>query len=372
MSGNGLPETTAARVLLRFDPPDRPGCPGIAVQEDLSACVRIGDVLFLACDETTGIERLRLTADGWADHHHYDLAGFLDLPGDPDDERQGKADADRRCQPRDEIDIEGLDIDDGWLWIVGSHALKRPAPGKATGAKGLARMAEVRTDGNRQFLGRLPLADLGDGLEPVAADGARRLAHVKFGRTAQLKKWLVGDPHLGRFLDIPGKENGLDIEGIAVRGGRVWLGLRGPVLRGYAVVLEFEMQTTPYGHLKPARIDGRRRYRKHLLATGGAGIRDLALDGEDLLILTGTPLAGDGATAILRWRDATACRESGVHARDDLALALALPYRDAGDSPEGLCQWDDETWLIVHDSPHPERISGEAATYLADRWHLTG
>ena len=32
-----------------------------------------------------------------------------------------------------------------------------------------------------------------------------------------------------------GQENGLDIEGIAVEGDRVWLGLRGPVLGGHAV-----------------------------------------------------------------------------------------------------------------------------------------
>ena len=326
------------------------------MQEDLSACVRLGDVLFLACDETAGIERLRLTPSGWGDHHHYDLAGFVDLP----------------AGPANEIDIEGLEIADGWLWVLGSHALKRRGPGKATGAEALARMAEVEDDGNRQFLGRLPLADLGDGPEPVAQDGARRQAHVKFDRVARLKHWLAGDPHLGRFLDIPAKENGLDIEGIAVRGDRVWLGLRGPVLRGHAVVLELVFALDAAGNLKPARIDGRRRYRKHLIDTGGAGIRDLALDGDDLLLLTGPTLAGDGATRVLRWRNAVGCTESSLHRGDRVAVALDLPYAGTGDNPEGLCQWENETWLVVHDSPHPDRISGQAASYLADLWRLGG
>ena len=344
-----------ARVTFQFLPPDRPGTPGVAVQEDLSACVRLGDVLFLACDETAGIERLRLTPSGWGDHHHYDLAGFVDLP----------------AGPANEIDIEGLEIADGWLWVLGSHALKRRGPGKATGAEALARMAEVQDDGNRQFLGRLPLADLGDGPEPVAQDGARRQAHVRFSPVAKLKRWLAGDPHLGRFLDIPAKENGLDIEGIAVRGDRIWLGLRGPVLRGHAVVLELEIALDAAGNLKPARIDGRRRYRKHLIDTGGAGIRDLALDGDDLLLLTGPTLAGDGATRVLRWRNAVGCTESALHRGDRVTLALDLPYAGTGDNPEGLCRWEADEWLVVHDSPHPDRISGQPASYLADLWRLT-
>ena len=246
MSDSDLPETSATRVHLRFLPPDRPGHPGEAVEEDLSACARTGDVLFLACDETAGIERLRLTDDGWGDHQHFDLAGFVDLPDGPDNE----------------IDIEGLDVDGDWLWIVGSHSLKRGKPDGASGAAGLERMAEIRRDGNRQFLGRLPLVDHGEGPEPVASDGERRVAHVKFGKSARLKAWLAGDPHLGRFLDIPGKENGLDIEGIAVRGNRIWLGLRGPVLRGYAMVLEMDMKETGSGHLKPMRIDVKARTRR--------------------------------------------------------------------------------------------------------------
>ena len=39
-------------------------------------------------------------------------------------------------------------------------------------------------------------------------------------------------------MPLPGKDNGLDVEGIAVAGPRVYLGLRGPVLRGWATIVE--------------------------------------------------------------------------------------------------------------------------------------
>jgi hypothetical protein len=41
-----------------------------------------------------------------------------------------------------------------------------------------------------------------------------------------------------------------------VRGNRVWLGLRGPVLRGHAVVLDLELLPKARDRLKARRIDG--------------------------------------------------------------------------------------------------------------------
>lgn len=355
MPETDLPRPSATRVTLRFRPPDHPLSPDAVVRDDLSACARSGDTLFLACDETSGVERLRKVGRGWGQHRHFDVADFIDLP-----EGSGG-----------EVDIEGLAIDDGWLWITGSQSLKRGKPDGRDGAKGLERLARIKRDGNRQFLGRLPLVATPEGLEPVARDGKRRAAHVAFQPGGKLRRWLRDDAHLAPFLGIPSKDNGLDVEGIAARGARVWLGLRGPVLRGHAVILEFVFREAK-GILKPRRIDGRARYRKHLLDTGGHGVRDLAFDGDDLLVLTGTPLAGDGAAAILRWTGAVGSAASAVHLAPDVAPALALPYAAADDNPEGLTAWEDGAWLIVHDSPHPARLSTETEDYRADLWHLTG
>jgi hypothetical protein len=40
------------------------------------------------------------------------------------------------------------------------------------------------------------------------------------------------------FLPLPGKDNGFDVEGLAVFGARLFVGLWGPVLCGWAVILE--------------------------------------------------------------------------------------------------------------------------------------
>ena len=269
------------------------------LHKDVSAAARVGDALFTCCDETAGIDRLTPDGDAWGNHVHISLGEFLDLP----------------AGPGGEMDIEGLMADDGWLWVVGSHSSKR---GKAKGNPGeaLRRLARIKRDPNRMFLGRIPLAQR-DGLPmPVAEDGERRAQTLRlYEDRSELREWLEGDEHIGPFLNLPCKENGLDIEGIAARGMRVWLSLRGPVLREMAVVLEFDFAVTSSGYLEARQIDGNRRYRKHLIATRGLGIRDLEIDGDDLILLTGPvrasamPKAIGGSARSL----GTCCSDSTSH-----------------------------------------------------------
>ena len=95
-----------------------------------------------------------------------------------------------------------------------------------------ARLARTSSEKSRRLLARLPLQDGPDGPRPAPGAGAR-LPSGKRG----LWGALADDEHLGPFLGIPGKDNGFDVEGVAVLGERVVLGLRGPVLRGWAVLL---------------------------------------------------------------------------------------------------------------------------------------
>ena len=152
---------------------------------------------------------------------------------------------------------------------------------------------------NRQILVRLPVADV-DGLptpvRAVTVDGVRHRAAVLGGRD-NLRDLLRRDEHLGPFLPIPGKDNGLDIEGIAVRGERVYLGLRGPVLRGWAFVLELR----PYvdddepDRLRLRPFEDGQPYRKHVLDLDGLGVRDLCPAGDDLLVLAGPASCSPGS-----------------------------------------------------------------------------
>lgn len=323
------------------------------VAEDLSAVARAGDTLFLSCDETAGVERLRPDGKGgWAGHDHVSLGDMFDLP----------------AGPSGEMDIEGLAAADGWLWVVGSHALKRNRP---DGPDGLADLARIERDPNRSFLGRLPLAPAPDGgLIPVSRHGDRRAACAKLTKThGKLHRWLADDPHIGPFLDVPSKDNGLDIEGIAARGDRIWLGLRGPVLRGHAVVLELEIRQTGKHRLKARKIDGKRRYRKHLLPGFGLGVRDLALAGDDLMVLLGPTMSSDGPAHILRWRGAVAATGSGVIPESAVEVVADLPHRGPVDHPEGIEPWPEggtDTWLVVHDAPAEERLDRQGLAILAD------
>src|SRR5512141_1438607 len=68
-------------------------------------------------------------------------------------------------------------------------------------------------------------------------------AVITAGRLDELATAISKDEHFAPFAEIPGKDNGLDIEGLAVTGNRVLLGLRGPVLRGWACVLELDVES---------------------------------------------------------------------------------------------------------------------------------
>ncbi|WP_210335548.1 DUF3616 domain-containing protein [Microvirga sp.] len=333
------------------------------LQKDLSAVARVGDCLFLACDETASVERLRRLEDGrFGDHHHFALDTLVDLPAGADGE----------------MDIEGLCASDGFLWIVGSHSLKRSKPKRDENDRdeALQRMEEIEREPNRYFLGRIPLVEEALGLfVPIRSDDERHAAWIKYSKKhSSLVKWLGDDPQLGCFLGVPSKENGFDVEGLAVRGNRVWLGLRGPVLRGHAVILDLEMKSkgSNPNRLKACRVDGGHRHRKHLLDTRGLGIRDMRFDGDDLLLLVGPTMSLEGPAFVLRWRDAVHDNASGVISPNRIETVTELPYRLNVDHPEGLELWPDagpKALLIIYDAPAPDRADPDTFTVRADVIH---
>jgi hypothetical protein len=328
------------------------------LHKDLSAVTRVGGSLFVACDETASVERLQRMSNGaFGEHRHFALDKFVDLPAGADGE----------------MDIEGLCAGDGFLWVVGSHSLKRSKPKREEddADDALRRMEQVVREPNRYFLGRIPLVEEAPGLfVPMRSDGERKAAWVKFGRRrSALTRWVEDDPHLGPFLTIPAKENGFDVEGLAARGNRVWLGLRGPVLRGHAVVFDLEIIEKAPSRLGARRIDGERRYRKHLLDTRGLGIRDMRLDGDDLLLLVGPTMSLEGPAFVLRWRDATRDDASGVIDPGRIETVSELPYQLHVDHPEGIDFWPEAgpgALLVIYDAPAPERTDPDTFTVRAD------
>ena len=57
--------------------------------------------------------------------------------------------------------MEGLDYEDGYLWLVGSHSLKRKKPDdkEESVKENFERLANVSSDGNRFLLARIPATE---------------------------------------------------------------------------------------------------------------------------------------------------------------------------------------------------------------------
>lgn len=308
---------------------------------DLSGAAVHGDALFVAPDEGTALLRLTRTAAGWGEPVPLPLEASLDLPG----------------KPGGETDAEGLDLVDGCLWVVGSHSAKRRRVVPGTPATDVGtRLGRVSTEKSRRLLARVPLVDAPDGNGSLLAGrdddvpGPGLPTRLPGGRRG-LHGALAADEHLGPFLGIPGKDNGFDVEGIAVRpDGVVLLGLRGPVLRGWAVVLGVS--------LKAARaelvLEG---VTKHFLDLDGLGVRDLARHGDDLLVLAGPTMALDGPARVYRVPGAVSSTLPPSVARSVMELVAELPVGAGVDKPEGLAVLP-EGLLVLHDSPAPQRWTG--------------
>lgn len=328
-------------------------------RHDISAVVVGEGVLWVASDEGGRVERLTRQSDGrWGAATAFALSDLLVMPGAPDDE----------------VDVEGLDVADGWLWVVGSHSAKRRKADAGKGAaKQIERLTRIETGGNRNLLARIPLEpdENGGAPRPVAVrrDGARAARLDASAHGGTLLDVLRVDPHLGPFVGLPGKENGLDIEGMAVMRGRVRLGLRGPVLRGWAVVLGVAPVAADGDPtrlvLPPIGPDGR-PYEKHFLDLRGLGTRELCADGDDLLILAGPTMTLDGDALVVRWPRAAKARGDSMVAREKLEVVAELPYGSAGaegvEHPEGMTLMEADgarRLLVAYDSPRASRLVGK-------------
>jgi hypothetical protein len=326
------------------------------LRDGLSAVRQVGGTLWVANDESSTVERLTL-AGARADRHvQFPLADLLDLP------------AGGRGPDAPEIDIEGLDAAAGYLWVVGSHSFKRCKPDPADDdAKAIKRLARTDKEANRFLLARIPLVD-DQRLPALAGKAPGRRAQRLRGGTAgnQLTRLLRKDKHLAAFIGLPGKENGFDVEGLAVAQERLFLGLRGPVLRGWAVVLELRWADDgDLLSLAPLQGHRRKRVRKHFLQLRGLGIRDLCLDGDDLLVLAGPTMGLDGPVRVLRWRGAARCEAACVLDPDELELVLELPFGEGCDHAEGITLLREApgaapALLVVYDSPSSSRQVGHS------------
>jgi Protein of unknown function (DUF3616) len=373
-------------ALLELNPDLNKLSKGKELRDGLSVVVQVGDTLWVTNDETISLERLsrqkrnRGDVHNYGEHTQFALDDFLWLPKP------------RPSDPKkiEEADVEGLDYRDGYLWLVGSHSLKRKKPEKEESVKeNFDRLAKVSSDGNRFLLARIPVM-AEDGTytlkKKVEQNGKKRIAAQLHGddKSSDLTEALAKDKHLEDFFSIPGKDNGFDIEGLAVVGDRVFIGLRGPVLRGWALILELELKEAEGKastmELKKIGRDDR-PYRKHFLQLGGLGMRDLCVRGSDLLILAGPTMDLDGPVTVFRWLGGTEPKEESLVFAEQLPIVMQIPYgqgKNKGmDHAEGMTLFGEDarsprSLLVVYDSASEERRPKGTNAVEADIFDLPG
>ncbi|HEY3391281.1 MAG TPA: DUF3616 domain-containing protein [Lacipirellulaceae bacterium] len=208
----------------------------------------------------------------------------------------------------EEIDMEAAASDAEHIYIIGSHSIRRRlVDPERTYRQNRRRLSRVvpHTESYRLF--RIQLDDAGQ----LAAK-----------ESIDLRDILENDEILGPFLSVPGKENGIDIEGIAVKNGKLFVGFRGPVLRGnFVPVLAF-------------RFDEPDDYELLFMQLGGRGIRDLVAVEDGFLIVAGAIGDGDASYQLCLWNG-----EDGVPGEggwDSQIVKLGELATELGIKPEGL------------------------------------
>jgi len=360
---------------LKFDPDLQQLREGKELRNGLSAVVKVGDTLWLANDEALRLERLSLKEEDshggtykYGKHTVFSLDQYLQLPAPPSTD----------LEDIEEADLEGLAYHDGYLWLIGSHSLKRKSPEPDQSLEeNFQELAKVKTDDNRFLLARIPLDEETLTLEKEIDQGDQKRTAARLrgdARSSDLTDALAEDEHLKPFLSIPSKDNGFDIEGLATTGDRLFIGLRGPVLRGWAVILEVELDVSD-GMLTLKPIGpGDRPYRKHFLNLGGLGVRELEVWRSDLLILAGPTMELDGPVAIFQWKGGAQPDGESLVDGDRLRKIKSIPFGQGVDHAEGMTLFSTAqdampSVLIVYDSSSEDRKTG-SRTLKADIFSL--
>lgn len=178
-----------------------------------------------------------------------------------------------------EFDGEGVAFADGLYYVTGSHGHPRDRKRKLKAGRDDAEINAKIAASSRIIRFRVGRDGAVDAVTP----------------TARLREAISAEPILRRFLDRRLENNGVTIEGIAIREGRLLAGFRGPTLDdGCAAILSVSLAAL-FGNgdldakLYPLRLGD------------GQGVRDLAVYQNGILILSGPSADGPGSYAVYWW-----------------------------------------------------------------------
>ena len=277
--------------------------------EDLSAIVKFRDFLIIGSDEAVRagnfIQILRKTADNRYQVHR-DILLFKG------NKKFGK-----------EMDIEAIAAAGDSVFVVGSHSAVRPRiKTKSKYWKNQRKLNDgsIKRQKSRDRLYRLKLARDGKLLEKD---------HTS------LRRIIENHPMFKTFAGIPGKENGVNIEGLAVRGDWLYVGFRGPMLRGNHVPIMKLKFDNPGDRPQTLYVD-----------LGGRSIRGMTAVSSGFLIIAGPVGDGPGSYQLYHWdgKDALPGRGRGAGDVGHVNLLGEIPV-PAGGKAEGIAVLEEDGQL---------------------------
>ena len=236
--------------------------------EDISGIALRQGLLAIAADEAGTVQILARTADG---AYESGEERNIDLPRGADGL---------------ELDLEGLAWGDKYLYVIGSHSRARnKADEKRSQPENLQRLQTIKIEPSREALFRVKVKKNGE---------AGKIKHIS------LRNLFANHPLLSLFQPIPSKENGIDIEGLAVQnvddGVHLYLGFRGPLLRGnHALVMALQFEKQQGQDKLKFKVKEISASPLYYLNLSGHGIRGMAEAGDDGLLILAGPV-GDAVT----------------------------------------------------------------------------
>ena len=295
---------------------------GVAFKKDAAenlsdaAVLRLGDTVFLVVVSDEGHDFAVTTLGKDAESKVYDLA---DLP------RRGLSIELPSPKSKVEVDIEAVTTAGDRVFLIGSASLKRKKP--KAGDHSAKRLEEI-----------VPASGAGADYsnyvyELVAREGSDRFPDFELVGAHDARELLLGLPLVATFKDVPSKDNGLDVEGAVVHGDYFYFGLRGPVLRGRALVVRTRRDFTG---AEPYTLD-----------LGGLGVRALTYAGSGskagLYILAGPTLERTDEFQLYRF---VAGDKSPSDVRtSDLVSVAGVPSSEKK-RPEGLFELGSELCVL--------------------------
>lgn len=295
---------------------------------DISAVVAAGTYLVIASDEKSSVQVLQEVERGKS----YRTSAPVNLA---DKELLALAEGDKL-----ELDLEGIAIVERTLYVLGSHSRKRSVVKKSDEgrpySKNRGRMAKTHEEFARNWLFRFSLDERG------------RIDDKSISRIS-LRNAILTDPVLDRFWTIPGKENGIDFEGITARGKLLYAGFRSPVLRkNWVPVLVFSYGESP-------------RTLTRFVHLGGLGVRGMETVEDGLLLLAGPAGDAGGEFRIYLWNGEDMLPGTGGPSAELVCLAKIRPFPKSKPESIALIGTSDSSWdvLIAFDGAEEQnRILG--------------